>query len=108
MVRSERSRRLIERKGSAPCSHFWPPEGGWETRASHSSSRLHQISYANQVVSCRGEGEHPVDQTQAAVPELIEQPDGLHPSEWFFDELPLSLAHFIAIVARSLSLQGGI
>src|SRR5208282_5232248 len=65
-----------------------------------------QVPHTYQVVSGTGEGEHPVHLKDPAMAHFPQQRDRLQPSETFFDALPLSLADFIAGVARSTCVNG--
>ena len=47
-----------------------------------------QAAHAHQVVGRRGEEKLPVHPTSAAVTELAQAADRLHPAEDFFDPLP--------------------
>src|SRR6266542_1887219 len=63
-----------------------------------SSSRplRHEIAPAHQVVGGGAEAKQPVDEMSAAVAELAEEPDGLHPAEGLLDQFPLALTQGIA------------
>src|SRR4051812_37594314 len=61
---------------------------------------LEQSAHPHDVVRRRGEGEDPVDERSAAMPELPEAPDRLHPPEALLDELPLLLTDGVPRVAR--------
>ena len=52
-----------------------------------SSSRL-QRAHADQVICRGGEEKLPIDPRAAAMVELAQIPDGLHPAEDFFDPFP--------------------
>ena len=66
----------------------------------------HEIADAHQIVSRRGEGEHPADLLQSSMPQLAQQPHGFHPAKYLFDPLALSLAHPIAVVAGGALVDG--
>ena len=51
---------------------------------------------ANQIISGRGEDEKPFNQVAAAMPGFAQSPNGLHPSERFFDPLAGGQADAIA------------
>ena len=55
----------------------------------------------DQVVGRRGEGEDPIDERTAAMVELAQHADRLHPAEDLLHELPLPLADGVARHAAS-------
>ena len=70
-----------------------------------SSGRL-QRTHADQVIRRGGEEKLPIDPRAAAMVELAQIPDGLHPAEDFFDALTSALTEIVARVARRASVQG--
>ena len=57
-------------------------------------------SAADQVIGRGGEGELPIHEGDAAMPELAQAPDGLHPSKDLFHEFPFPLTDVIARMPR--------
>ena len=71
------------------------PRGGGDPST---SGWCQQCSQADQVVGRRGEGHDPIDELAAAVPQLAQPADGLHPAEDLLDQFPFPLADRIARV----------
>src|SRR5438552_11869806 len=57
-----------------------------------------QCPQANQVVGGRGKGDVPIDEVAAAMPQLPQPADGLHPAEDLLDQLTSLLTDRIARV----------
>jgi hypothetical protein len=66
---------------------------GESTPGGASGSLRPQIAHPNQVVSRRGEGEHPSDYVRPSEPRLALPGNRLHPPEDFLDTLPFSLTN---------------
>ena len=89
------SPRSLARGGCvAPPRRTWP--GSVVTSGRAGGQRLH----SDEIVRGRGEDEDPVHSGDAAVTQLPEQADGLHPPEDLFDALPNPLTHRIARMLR--------
>ena len=54
-----------------------------------------QIPQADQVIGRGGESELPIDEWDAAMPELAQTTDGLHPPKDLFHEFSFPLTHVI-------------
>jgi membrane protein len=66
-----------------------------------SSGRLReQRAHPHQIEGRRGEDEGPVDARAAAVPQLAQQADGLHPAKALLDQLPFLLTDRVARMTR--------
>src|SRR5450631_3158756 len=65
-----------------------------------------QCAHADQVVRGRGEEKLPIHASPSAMAELAEPPDGLHPTEDFFDAFAQTLTDVVARVPRRASVQG--
>src|SRR5437764_5396911 len=65
---------------------------------SRSRGPREQCSQANQVVGGRGKGDVPIDEVAAAMPQLPQPADGLHPAEDMIDQLTSLLTDRIARV----------
>ena len=72
-----------------------PDEGAGDTRGRRSGTRRLQIPQADQVIGRGGESELPIDEWDAAMPELARTTDGLHPPKDLFHELSFPLTHVI-------------
>ena len=59
-----------------------------------------QVPQPDQVIRRGGEGELPIHEGDAAMPELAQAADGLHPPEDLFHELPFPLTDVIARMPR--------
>jgi YaiO family outer membrane protein len=70
------------------------------------SRRGQDRAHTHQVVSGRGESEHPVHARNALVPGLAKQPYRLHPAEYLLDSFPLSDAHLVAVMAGRAPVNG--
>src|SRR5215210_2009248 len=75
----------------AVCGRRCSPRGRRPRAARRSRGPRQQVPQADQVVGRRGEGHDPIDELSAAVPELPQATDGLHPAEDLLDQLPLLL-----------------
>ena len=68
-----------------------------------------QVPQPDQVIRRGGEGELPIHEGDAAMPELAQAADGLHPPEDLLHELPFPLTDVIArmrrVVRPSIALQ---
>src|SRR5437016_5673304 len=84
----------------------WRCPGAWPVLLTASGRGLRQIPHANQIVSRRGEGEHPSDSVLASMPGFAQPRDGLDPAEDLFDSLALSLADRVAFVSRGALING--
>ena len=73
-----------------------PDEGASDTRGRRSGTPRLQIPQPDQVIGGGGEGELPIHQGDAAMPELAQAADGLHPAEDLFHEFSFPLTHVIA------------
>src|SRR5260370_38136216 len=62
--------------------------------------RKYQVPHSHEVVSSSGEREHPRDGFQTAMPSLLQRANRLDPAKHFFDSLPFSLSHLIAVMPR--------
>ena len=58
-----------------------PDAGASDTRGRRSGTPRLQIPQPDQVIGGGGEGELPIHQGDAAMPELAQAADGLHPAE---------------------------
>src|SRR5271165_7511243 len=67
--------------------------------------REYQIPHSHEVVSRSGEREYPRDSFQTAMPSLPQRADRLDPAKHFFDSLPFSLTHLIAIMPRRAAIN---
>src|SRR6266705_1038177 len=74
--------------------------------SSSSGPLRHQITPAHQVVRGGAEGEDPIDESSATVPQLAEQRDGLQPAKRLLNELPLAMTDAIADVSGRTSVDG--
>ena len=72
-----------------------PDEGAGDTRGRRSGTRRLQIPQADQVIGRGGESELPIDEWDAAMPELAQTTDGLHPPKDLFHEFSFPLTHVI-------------
>ena len=72
-----------------------PDEGAGDTRGRRSRTRRLQIPQADQVIGRGGESELPIDEWDAAMPELAQTTDGLHPPKDLFHEFSFPLTHVI-------------
>ena len=72
-----------------------PDEGAGDTRGRRSGTRRLQIPQADQVRGRGGESELPIDEWDAAMPELAQTTDGLHPPKDLFHEFSFPLTHVI-------------
>ena len=77
-----------------------PDEGASDTRGRRSGTPRLQIPQPDQVIGGGGEGERPIHQGDAAMPELAQAADGLHPAEDLFHEFSFPLTHVIARLPR--------
>ena len=78
-----------------------PDEGASDTwRGRRSGTPRLQIPQPDQVIGGGGEGELPIHQGDAAMPELAQAADGLHPAEDLFHEFSFPLTHVIARMPR--------
>src|SRR6476646_3960911 len=64
-----------------------------------------QCAHPYQVVDCRGEQKLPVHPTSAAVTELTQPADRLHPAEDFFNPFPGALADRVARMPRRARIE---
>src|SRR5262245_64858951 len=78
-------RRRRRRRGGVAARSCWSPQ---------------QRSQPNQVVGGGGERHVPVREGAAAMAQLAETADCLHPAKDLLDEVPAALADAIALVAR--------
>src|SRR5437870_653264 len=76
--------------------------------SSPSSSRVlgHQVTPPHKVVRRRAEGEDPINEPSAAVPQLAEQRDGLQPTKRLLNEFPLAMTDAIADVSGRTRVDG--
>ena len=74
--------------------------GASDTRGRRSGTPRLQIPQPDQVIGGGGEGELPIHQGDAAMPELAQAADGLHPAEDLFHEFSFPLTHVIARMPR--------
>ena len=72
-----------------------PDEGAGDTRGRRSGTRRLQIPQADQVIGRGAESELPIDEWDAAMPELAQTTDGLHPPKDLFHEFSFPLTHVI-------------
>src|SRR5258708_13224117 len=82
---------------------FSPFHAAFPALRRHHSLRLHfrqQVPRAHQVVGRRGEREHPLHPRLAAMPQLLQQPNRLHPTKNLFHAFPHALPDFVATVPR--------
>ena len=77
-----------------------PDAGASDTRGRRSGTPRLQIPQPDQVIGGGGEGELPIHQGDAAMPELAQAADGLHPAEDLFHEFSFPLTHVIARMPR--------
>ena len=77
-----------------------PDAGASDTRGRRSGTPRLQIPQPDQVIGGGGEGELPIHQGDAAMPELAQAADGLHPAEDLFHEFSCPLTHVIARMPR--------
>src|ERR1700719_1060302 len=64
-----------------------------------------QIAPADQLVRRGGEAHDPVDEAAAAMPELAQQPHGLHPAKGLLDQFPAPLTDRVTGMARRPSID---
>ena len=81
-----------------------PDEGAGDTRGRRSGTRRLQIPQAEQVIGRGGESELPIDEWDAAMPELAQTTDGLHPPKDLFHEFSFPLTHVITRMGMSRAL----
>src|SRR5437763_6819543 len=79
------------------------PSRGVPLSSSASCHRADQRTHPNEVVDRGGEEELPPDSRSSAMAGPSHEPDGLHPTERFFDQFPHPLTDRIAPVARRAS-----
>ena len=78
-----------------------PDQGAGDTRVRRSGTRRLQIPQPDQVMrAAAAKGELPIHEGDAAMPELAQAPDGLHPSKDLFHEFPFPLTDVIARMPR--------
>ena len=77
-----------------------PDAGASDTRGRRSGTPRLQIPQPDQGIGGGGEGELPIHQGDAAMPELAQAADGLHPAEDLFHEFSFPLTHVIARMPR--------
>ena len=71
-----------------------------------SGTRRLQGAHPDQVEDRSGEGQDPIDQRPAAMTELPQPTDGLHPAPHLFDQLPFLLADRVARMSRRAPIDG--
>src|SRR6266850_3068157 len=112
-------KKLVRRRVSSALTPFenCPVRGGTARRAPRGfgstppsptewSCRLRrQVADPDQVVDGHSEDEHPADSLRPPMARLAEQAGRLEPAEDLLDELPLSLAHDVAGVARGAAID---
>src|SRR5204862_1609218 len=86
-------------------SRRWPP-GGLGCATPRSRRPRQQCAQADQVISRRREGHDPIDELTAAVPQLAQPADGLHPPEDLLYQLPLLLADRVAGMTQGPIIEG--
>ena len=77
-----------------------PEKGGGPRRGRPSGTPRLQIPQPDQVIGGGGEGKLPIHDGHAAMPELTQAADGLHPAKDLFHEFPFPLTHVVARVPR--------
>src|SRR5882672_2878484 len=70
------------------------------------SGDLCQVSNADQVVSCGGKDEDPVDAFATAMAQLAQQADRLQPAENLFDPFAFPLTDLIARMSGGATING--
>ena len=80
--------------------HAVPTRGPATPAAGGSGTPRLQIPQPDQGIGGGGEGELPIHQGDAAMPELAQAADGLHPAEDLFHEFSFPLTHVIARMPR--------
>ncbi len=76
-----------------------------ELQRPHTSHGARQHGQAYQVIGRYGEAKMPVDECDAALPELAQQPDDLVSAEALLDWLPLRLTDRVALVLRQAGIE---
>src|SRR4051812_37949463 len=77
---------------------------GWCPSSSRGSGG--QVAPAHEVVRGGAEGEDPIDEPAAAVPQLPEQRHGLQPAKRLLNEFPLAMTNAIARMSRRAGVDG--
>src|ERR1035441_552367 len=99
-------------RGGDHVGGYWPQTRVFKNSKHNSPPDLHglncrkyQIPHSHEIVSSSGEREHPRDGFQAAMPSLPQRANRLHPAKHFFDPLPFSLTHLVAIMPRRAAID---